>query len=69
MHKAQNTHHCDKIITDWREYIKQKMQMVSGIGHDCLANFDQTPLYYFSPESLVTLDLHGNSIVAACEEL
>ena len=35
-----------------------------NIGHDCLANFDQTPLY-FSPESMITLDRHGSSTVAA----
>ena len=56
-HQAQNTRNCAIVINDWVSYIKGNMSMY-GIDHNCVANFDETAVY-FSPECSVTLNWRG----------
>jgi hypothetical protein len=61
-HQAQNTRLCDKVIADWVVYIKQKLK-ITGISHECFANFDETPVF-FSPDASVTLNRKGSRTVS-----
>ena len=61
-HQAQNTRYCNDVISDWAAYIKGDMSMYQ-IGHDCIANFDETAVY-FSPECSVTLNRRGERTIS-----
>jgi hypothetical protein len=61
-HQAQNTRYCQAMMDGYNAYLQQKMQMLM-IGHDCVANFDETNVY-FSPSTPTTLDRRGSRTVS-----
>jgi hypothetical protein len=66
-HKAQNTKHCQLVIKDFQEYVKNKISML-GCKLENVYNADQTNVY-FSLESVYTYADTGSRTVSvkACD--
>lgn len=54
-HVAQNTRLCAKVMSDWISYIQNKMK-IFGIEPDCVANFDETPVFLHPNPRLRSID-------------